>query len=299
MTVAAALHSALINSLDAELLLASILKKDRSWLLAHKETVLTSEQEELYNALLERRKKHEPLAYILGEKEFYGRTFFVDQRVLIPRPSTEALIDEVKLLHEKKLEIETPRITEADSEIVIFTWIKPKFSIFNSPAFARATSGRQFSIPHIIDVGTGSGCIAITLALELPNSQIIATDISSDALEVAKMNSKKHGVLDRIEFMEIDGLPCDMQNFQTSKPPNSGPHPSPFLLVSNPPYIPENTPLPPDVSLYEPHEALFAGVDGMVVIDSLIQRAEKDPLCIGFVMEMGLDHAKKILNTLS
>src|SRR3989344_7360300 len=97
-TVESVLRTALIDTLDAELLLARILKKDRAWLLAHGETALTEEQKIEYNGFVERRRRHEPMAYILGEKEFYGRTFMVDRRVLIPRPATEALIDEMKFL---------------------------------------------------------------------------------------------------------------------------------------------------------------------------------------------------------
>src|SRR3989344_5876215 len=93
-------RGASIDHTDAEILLAHVLQKDRTWLLAHPEVQLSEDQKKAFDALLQRRKNHEPLAYILGEKEFYGRTFFVDKRVLIPRPATEALIDEVKTCFE-------------------------------------------------------------------------------------------------------------------------------------------------------------------------------------------------------
>jgi len=278
------LRAAPIDALDAELLLAHVLEKDRAWLLAHGETALTEEQKRSFDILVGRRKNHEPLAYILREKEFYGRSFTVDRRVLIPRPSTEALIDEVKFLLQtselQNLKTLSPRITKADTNIVILTWIKPEFSILNS----------QFSI---IDVGTGSGCIAITLAKEIPNVKIIATDISREALEVAKENAKRLGAIDRIEFMEANGIPS---NFQTSEPQNF--KTSPYLLVSNPPYIPEGSPLPPDVPDYEPASALFAGSDGMDILDPLILTAKNDPLCIGFSMEMQQEQAKKLMTIL-
>ena len=131
-TAKSALRAARIDTLDAELLLARVLGHDRAWLLAHGETALTEEQKNKYDAFVERRKGHEPMAYILGEKEFYGRTFMVGRRVLIPRPATEALIDEMKFLFQTSqlLNLQTfPRITPADSDIVILTWINQRETI--------------------------------------------------------------------------------------------------------------------------------------------------------------------------
>lgn len=300
MKLADTFRSVLIDRLDADILLAFTLKKDRAWLLAHGDMALTAEQEALYKALVKRRKQHEPIAYILGEKEFYGRSFDVDRRVLIPRPSTEALIDEVKFLFGNRFEINGTRMIDADSEIVILTHLFPRKGMcfdtlrrvtLSSPSRSEGISkGRCGATQHdttIIDVGTGSGCIAITLALEIPNVKIIATDISNEALEVAKMNAEKHGVFDRIEFVEENGIPENRQD-DTMK----------FLLVSNPPYIPEGDPLPPDVSLYEPRGALFAGSDGMDVLTPLIQEAKNDPLCIGFIIEMRQEQAKKLMTIL-
>ena len=301
MDVHEVLQGVAIERLDAELLLAHVLEKDRAWLLAHGETALTEEQKKEFDSRVDRRKEHEPLAYILGEKEFYGRSFIVDRRVLIPRPSTEALIDEVKFLFANRFKINDIRMIEADSEIEILTWIKPEFSILPFDRL-RVFDNSQFSI---IDVGTGSGCIAITLAKEIPNVKIIATDISREALEVAKENAKRLGVIDRIECMEANGIPS---NFQTSEPlPAVAPRgakagqnfkTSPYLLVSNPPYIPEGSSLPPDVANYEPTGALFAGSDGMDILAPLILKAKNDHLCIGFSMEMQQEQAKKLMTTL-
>ena len=308
MDVHEVLQGVAIERLDAELLLAHVLEKDRAWLLAHGETALTEEQKIEYNGFVERRRRHEPMAYILGEKEFYGRSFTVDRRVLIPRPSTEALIDEVKDIFRtfKPPNLQTshfPRITEADTDIVILTHLfQKKIECFDTP-FASLRATQHDTI--IIDVGTGSGCIAITLAKEIPNVKIIATDISREALEVAKENAKRLGVIDRIEFMEANGIPS---NFQTSEPlPAVAPRgakagqnfkTSPYLLVSNPPYIPEGSSLPPDVANYEPTGALFAGSDGMDILAPLILKAKNDHLCIGFSMEMQQEQAKKLMTTL-
>jgi len=292
-TAKSALRAARIDTLDAELLLARVLGHDRAWLLAHGETALTEEQKNKYDAFVERRKGHEPMAYILGEKEFYGRTFMVGRRVLIPRPATEALIDEMKFLFQTSqlLNLQTfPRITPADSDIVILTWINQRETINEK------RSTRNEKPLTIIDIGTGSGCIAITLALEIPNVNIIATDISRDALEVAKVNAKHHGVIDRIEFVEADGMEGVSRLARHGRTRSR--KVDHCLLVSNPPYIPEGSSLPPDVSLYEPHEALFAGADGMDVLTPLIHDAKNDPLCIGFSMEMRQEQAKKLMTIL-
>jgi len=317
-SVAAILQQSKIDSLDAELLLAHVLEKDRSWLLAHGEMILTPEQEDCFYGFMKRRIAHEPMAYILREKEFYGRMFFVDRRVLIPRPATETLIDEVIRLYESNFQCDSPRVTEADTDVVILTHLfrkntkeHPSLRPSIHPAL-RDSFGATQDDTFIIDVGTGSGCIAITLAQEIPNVKIIASDISAEALEVAKMNAKRHGVLDRIEFVEANGIPHDVlrlrlsrvyrgsqqdvSNLRTSKPLNLT---TSYLLVSNPPYIQEGAPLPSDVSLYEPHAALFAGSDGMSVIMPLIEAAQNDDRCIGFCMEMGLSQAKKVLTILS
>ena len=312
MDVHEVLQGVAIDQLDAELLLAHVLEKDRAWLLAHGETALTEEQKKEFDSRVDRRKEHEPLAYILGEKEFYGRSFIVDRCVLIPRPSTEALIDEVKFLFANRFKINDIRMIEADSEIEILTWIKPEFSILPFDRL-RVFDNSQFSI---IDVGTGSGCIAITLAKEIPNVKIIATDISREALEVAKVNAGQHQVIDRIEFIEANGIQNEILRYAKSVSSRvilrakrskivsrdstdfATQDDMPFFLVSNPPYIPEGSPLPPDVLDYEPASALFAGSDGMDILDPLILTAKNDPLCIGFSMEMQQEQAKKLMTIL-
>jgi len=137
--------------LDAEVLLSFVLKKNKEYLYAYPEIELSSEQLSKFNQLLARRKKHEPIAYIVNNKEFFGIDFFVDKRVLIPRPETEILVEQV-------LEI-----------------VKNKSSQFT-----------------LVDVGTGSGCIAVSLAKNLTNAKIFAIDVSKDALDVAKINIEKN-----------------------------------------------------------------------------------------------------------
>lgn len=212
--------------LDAQRMVLFVLKQeDASYLIAHSDEVLSDTHVEELAKMQKKRMIGVPLAYILGSADFYGRTFTVTPDVLIPRPDTEALIDKaLKVIPSLEKQLGRPLV--------------------------------------IADVCTGSGCIAITLALELPNHRIIATDISPAALAVAKQNAKQHGVLDRIEFIEGDmlsplqGIPVD-------------------LIVSNPPYVPTAEVLnAADTKetyglLFEPKIALDGGVDGQLFLNQI------------------------------
>ena len=249
-----------LEGVDAEVLLAHAMQKNRTWLFAHPETELSKNEEELWKSFLNRRQSSEPVAYITKEKEFYGRTFFVDPSVLIPRPATESLIEEtLKMMRGEKI----PTITEADTDIVIVSSLRKELS----------------NIRLIADIGTGSGCIAITLACEIPELRIIATDISAAALSIAKKNAEHHGVSDRIEFRLGDGMmPLADIN-------------EPFLIVSNPPYIPSDMTLMKDVEAFEPKSALFSGKEGVDVITSLVSESAKNPFCVGVILECRREQA--------
>ena len=252
MTIQDALDAAKIARSEAEILMAHLLEKDRSWILGHSETELDAARIIQLTDLFERRSGGEPIAYITGQKEFYGRDFVVNPFVLIPRPSTEGLIDLV-------LEcITKPKddLREVDAQIIVCSKVI-----------------RDATPQVIVDVGTGSGCIAITLALECPNTQIIATDISQDALDVAKANAEKHHVDSRIDFRTGDLLDpiADLDEA--------------FFLVSNPPYIPEDEDIMSEVRDFEPSSALFGGEDGTGVVRRLIRQATAHPSCAGYVLE--------------
>ena len=254
MTVQDALAGTDIAKTDAEMLLCTILQQNRAWLLAHATDELSAEQEAQWHAAANRRRKGEPVAYILGEREFYGRKFFVDRRVLIPRQCTESLIDGVK----KVLLTRCDSLTKIDPDIVAWTKVLQK----------------TMESKTIVDVGTGSGCLAITLALEVPDLQIFALDVSKAALDVARANAKQHGVEDRILFLEsnlLDELPKDI---------------APFLIVSNPPYLSvTGDSVQQEVREWEPSVALFADNNGSRVIDQLVKQASDHPQCVGWVME--------------
>jgi len=269
-TASSLLATANVSRLDAEVLLAFVLGKERSWLLAHDDEVVAPSSLQQFQDFLQRRGNGEPLAYITGEKEFYGRMFHVDRRVMIPRPSTEGVVEMVlglmrenhksQITHYKQISnSKFQMIKVLDAGICGYIFLKPPF----------AFRGSQFAI---LDVGTGSGCIAITLALELPGATIIASDISQSALDVACLNARRHGVLNRIAFLQAAGLPA--------YPPTC----LDFLLVSNPPYLCLGKDEDPSIRC-EPREALFAGPYGLDVLLPLVRQARIHPQCMGFVVE--------------
>ena len=177
-------------ALAAELLLMHVLGHDRTWLYAHPEHVLSSEIPVRYDELIKRRAEGVPVQYLTGRQEFWGLEFEVNPSVLIPRPETEHLI-----------EVVLERMGERRSDPL-----------------------------HVADAGTGSGCIAVALARELPQARIVATDVSAAALEVARRNAARHGVAERIEFAQMNWLESYL--FAPSSEVVQF-----DLIVSNPPYI--------------------------------------------------------------
>lgn len=267
MNVKDALRGSGLPSADAEVLLSRILGKDRSWLISHGNDELMAEQWARFSTWVDRRRKREPVAYIIGEQEFHGRLFTVDRRVLIPRPATEGVVQRALQF----LRDGNETVDDVDEGIVVISRRNSQLTGSN-PQFLR-TGNCELGVEAIVDVGTGSGCIAVTLALERPDLKIIATDISADALEVARMNAKRHGVADRIFFKHGRGLE-PVQDLDEL-----------FLLVSNPPYIPLGRSLMKDVQEYEPHVALFGGTDGNDITQSFVKAAQEHAFCVGWVME--------------
>lgn len=270
-----------IDRLDAEILLAHATGKDRTHLAANPEEELKDLEEESFFWFVEERSRNKPIAYITGKKEFYGREFAVDPAVLIPRPATERLIDVfiLQFTGHPSTPLPTPprlrgagRMThDLDTEIVANVDIL----------------GDLQEVATAVDVGTGSGCIAVTLACELKDYKIIATDISRDALDIARNNAQQHNVFDRISFLQGDLLE-----------PIKDLH-EPFIIVSNPPYIPQNEVLMPDVYDHEPHEALFAGADGGDILRELLKQAKNHPWCRGIMMECKKGQANLLLKSVS
>ena len=231
--------------LDAQVLLCHVLGIDRAALYAHPEWTLTAEQQQRYFALIERRARGEPVAYLTGHKAFFGLDLFVDPRVLIPRPETELLVDAALRACRQKLD-----------------------------------SGHA---PAVADIGTGSGAIPMALAVsEARLPRLYATDISPGALEVAALNCRNYGVVERIQLLLGD---------------LTDPLPEPVeVLTANLPYIGANEMevLEDDVRAYEPHLALFSGTDGLDHIERLFTKLEaSSTLLPGAVMLLEIGYTQR------
>lgn len=245
--------------LDAQVLLAHVLGVERSIFYAYPEREISPEQAVQFFQLIERRRQGEPVAYLVGHKEFYGLDFVVDSRVLIPRPETELLV-ETALTHIRRF------ITE------------------------RRKDSAPEAFPIVADIGTGSGAIPITLAVEEPRlPYLYACDISPDALEVARINCQRHHVDTRVRLLQGDLL---------------APLPEPVdILTANLPYVgtEEMAALAPDVLTYEPHLALFSGPQGLTLLERFCREAKQSGLLkAGAVMllEIGYQQRKPLMHLL-
>lgn len=240
-------------TLAAELLLLHVTRRDRTWLYAHPEDEISAEQEKQLLALLERRVDGEPTQHLTGKQEFWGLEFEVTPDVLIPRPETEHVI-----------EVALDRL-----------------------AVRELREGRKQTLSgeglRIADVGTGSGCIAIALAKDLPGAKFLATDISPKALKVAQRNAERHNFADRIEFVHTSLL----ENVGSA---TTG---SQFdLIASNPPYISrrEAPTLQREVRDFEPEVALYGGEEGYELYAALVTQAAAHLMPGGIaVFELGHD----------
>ncbi|WP_375331779.1 peptide chain release factor N(5)-glutamine methyltransferase [Candidatus Tisiphia endosymbiont of Temnostethus pusillus] len=202
-------------NLESRILMQHVTGKSIEYLLARSEERLTELEQIIFKNLVNRRILLEPIAYIIGYKEFYGYQFIIDNKVLIPRQDTEIIVDAI-LKNVKLKGIET------NAELTI------------------------------LELGTGSGCIALSLLLEMPNSNVTATDISNEAIAIASQNAIKHKVYDRFKIINsnwFDNL--EKQEFD--------------IIVSNPPYISfdDTVYMSPETLKYEPHLALFAEDNGL------------------------------------
>ncbi len=229
------------HTLAAELLLMHAMGRDRTWIYAHPEAELGPGECEKYFVLVARRSAGEPVQYLTGKQEFWGLEFEVAPAVLIPRPETEHVI-----------EVALERLGERGIQVDLAT-------------------GAPSPPLRVADVGTGSGCLAVALAHELPHAEIVATDISAEALEVARRNAARHGVADRIQFAQGDLLE-PVRRAASAADQDACPF---DLIVSNPPYVArsEAGELPREVRDHEPHAALFGGLTGIEIYARLIEQA--------------------------
>jgi release factor glutamine methyltransferase len=203
---------------DAETLLLHLVGRSRAWLIGHLDEECAECGSDRFGALLDRRRRGEPLQYIVGETEFYALPFWVTPDVLIPRPETEHVVERV-------LALAAPR-------------------------------------SRIVDVGTGSGAIAIALAHAIPGARITAIDLSEACLGVARRNAERNGVAERLSFLKGDLLaPVEGEPFD--------------VVVSNPPYVPQKDreALAVEVREFEPALALFSGEDGLAIYPRLLRQS--------------------------
>jgi release factor glutamine methyltransferase len=220
-------------STAAEVLLMHVLGQDRAYLHAHPEGELTPQQAAAFNGFVEKRAVGTPTQYLTGKQEFWGMTLEVEPGVFIPRPETETVVEVALKLVRERLQRDDARL---------------------------------------VDVGTGTGCIALALAKELPGAEVVAIDVSDAALALAKRNAEKHGLAERVKFLKSELLEgifshhgtvfgFDVRTFD--------------LIVSNPPYIaPEDAgALPKEVREHEPAEALYSEEEGLETTEQLIQQA--------------------------
>ena len=235
--------------LNAELLLTFVLARERSYLYAHPERQLTADEHTRYEEVIRERARGCPTQYITGHQEFWGLDFIVTPAVLIPRPETEHLVETVLELAQRR-------------------WPDEKL--------------------RLIDIGTGSGCIALALANELPHAEIHACDISLPALEVAKINAARLGLEQRVQFRHSDLLSAYTgEKFD--------------LVISNPPYVGESEAdkVQKQVREFEPRTAVFSGREGLDIYRRLIPAAYDALRPEGWlVMEIGFSTEQKIKNLL-
>ena len=247
--------------LDAECLLAHVLRFPRWRLVTERWRRLTPDEFGRYLTLLERRERREPLAYLVGTREFWSLALAVSPSVLIPRPETETLV-------------------EAALGILRGDGVSPPPASPRSPVFGPRS-------PVVVDLGTGSGAVAIALARELPDTSVVATDASRRALRIARSNAEAHGVADRITFLRGDlwhALDGQEQRGEAD------------VIVSNPPYIPSEVipALMPEVQ-WEPRQALDGGPDGLQFHRAIITGARERLRPGGFLLlEIGADQAEAV-----
>jgi release factor glutamine methyltransferase len=251
--------------MNAEVLLMFTLACDRAYLFAHPERELTLQEVDRYEQALAERARGVPAQYIVGHQEFWGLDLLVGPAVLIPRPETEHVIETVLSLVRDAV----PPVNGAPER--------------NLQIGKQGGSGRNL---QIVDIGTGSGCIALALASELEEAEIWATDISAAALEMARANAARLQLSGRVRFRQGDLL-AGMDQSQ----------PRFDFVVSNPPYVGEDEAdkVQREVRKFEPQEAVFAGPNGLDVIARLIPQARQALKPGGWlVMEIGYTQEKAV-----
>ncbi len=232
--------------LDSEILMSKALKKDRKFIILNSEKNLNEKIKEHFNFLIKERSKGRPVAYLIGKKDFWKNEFKIKEGILIPRPDTELLVEQVL------------KITKNKSNL------------------------------NILDIGTGSGCIILSILNEKKNFYGTGIDISKESIEISKINSKKLNLNNRVKFLKTD-----IDNFAYGKYD---------LIISNPPYIDKLSLncLNKEVIDFEPRSALYGGLDGISEISKIIKKASKLIKRNGkLVLEIAFDQKKSVKKILT
>jgi len=227
--------------LDSEILLSNLIRKDKKHIILNPKELLNSEQLDKFKSLIERRRKGEPIAYLINKKEFWKEEFFVNKDVLIPRPDTELIIEQVLKIYSKDEQLQ------------------------------------------VLDIGTGSGCILLSILKERPNFYGTGIDICKKSINVSKFNAKQLNLMNRVKFFH-----SSVDNFKIGKYD---------LIVSNPPYIEllNLKYLEKDVVSFEPKLALSGGLDGFSKIRKFINKADTLIKKNGkFILEIGFNQKNKV-----
>jgi len=231
--------------LDSEILLSNSIKRDKRHIILNPKEILNSEQLEKFNSLIERRKKGEPIAYLINKKEFWKDEFFVNKDVLIPRPDSELIIEQVLKIYSKDVQLQ------------------------------------------VLDIGTGSGCILLSILKERSNFYGTGIDISKKSINVSKFNAKQLNLTNRVKFFH-----SSVDNFNNGKYD---------MIVSNPPYIEQLSLkyLEKDVVNFEPKLALSGGFDGFSKIRKVINKTNNLIKKNGkFILEIGFNQKNKVIKIL-
>ena len=231
--------------LDSEILLSKSIKRDKKHIILNPKEILNSEQLVKFKSLIERRKKGEPIAYLINKKEFWKDEFFVNKNVLIPRPDSELIIEQVLKIYSKDVQLQ------------------------------------------VLDIGTGSGCILLSILKERPNFYGTGIDISKKSINVSKFNAKQLNLTNRVKFFH-----SSVDNFNNGKYD---------IIVSNPPYIEQLSLkyLERDVVNFEPKLALSGGFNGFSKIRKVINKASILIKKNGkFILEIGFNQKNKVIKIL-
>jgi release factor glutamine methyltransferase len=238
-------HNIANPQLDSEILLSNSIKRDKKHIILNPKEILNLEQLGKFKSLIERRKKGEPIAYLINKKEFWKDEFFVNKDVLIPRPDTELIIEQVLKTYSKNVQLQ------------------------------------------LLDIGTGSGCILLSILKERPNFYGTGIDISKKSINVSKFNAKQLNLTNRVKFFH-----SSVDNFKNGKYD---------IIVSNPPYIKQLSLkyLEKDVANFEPKLALNGGFDGFSKIRKVIDKASILVKKNGkFILEIGFNQKNKVIKAL-